>query len=438
MEKIFKLKEKGSTVSKEILGGLVTFFAMSYIIFVNPSFLSQTGMNPLAVMLATCIASAIGCILTGFMANVPFAQAPGMGLNAFFTYSVCFGMGYSWQQGLAIVFLSGILFFVLMVSPLRSKLIASIPSFLKSAVSAGIGLFIAFIGLINAGIVVGYGEGVGVYTDLGAITRGAPLLTLIGLIITSLLLVWRVKGAIIIGIIATTVIGIPFGLTSYSPSAMDFSVFGEIFGKLSFVGLTAVEGGALTLFTAIISFFIVDCFDTAGTLVGCAANADMLNDKGELPQGDKAMLADAIATVIGSVCGTSTVTTYVESSTGIAEGARTGLSSIIVGILFILACFLLPIAGIVPGAATAPALIIVGVYMLAGAAKINWTDMEEAIPAFLTIAVMPFTYSISNGIGFGFITHAIIKICRGKANEVPVLIYIISVVFIIMYILIGL
>ena len=433
MEKIFKLKEKGSNLSNEILGGLVTFFAMSYIIFVNPSLLSETRMNWNAVMLATCIASAIGCFLTGFMANVPFAQAPGMGLNAFFTYSICFGMGYSWQQGLAIVFISGIIFTILMISPVRSMIIASIPAFLKSALSAGIGMFIALIGLINSGIV-----SIGAVPEMGDIIRGAPLLALIGLTITSLLLVWKIRGAIIIGIVVTTIIGIPFGLTAYTPMAMDFSMFGEVFGRLSFAGLTAVEGGALTLVTAVISFFIVDCFDTAGTLVGCAANAGMLNEKGELPHGDRAMLADAIATVVGSVCGTSTVTTYVESSTGIAEGARTGLSSIVVGVLFVLACFLLPIAGIVPGAATAPALIIVGVYMLAGAAKVNWADMEQAIPAFLTIAIMPFTYNISYGIGFGFISFTIIKICRGKAKEVPVLISVISVVFIIMFILRGL
>lgn len=438
MEKIFKIKERGSSYSNEILGGIVTFFAMAYIIFVNPSYLSQTGMDFHAVMLATCIASALGCFLTGFMANVPFAQAPGMGLNTFFTYSVCFGMGYSWQQGLAIVLISGIIFLILTISPLRKKLIASIPGFLKSAISAGIGLFIAFIGLINAGIVVGYGDGVGVYTELGAITAGAPLLTLIGLVIIALLLVWKVRGAIFIGIIITTIIGIPMGITTYEPAALDFSVIALTFGQLSFDGLTLVNGGVLTLITAVISFFVIDCFDTAGTLIGCADNAGMLDEKGELPQGDRAMIADAIATCAGAVLGTSTVTTYVESSTGIAEGARTGLASIVVGVLFLVACLLLPIAGIVPGAATAPALIIVGVYMLAGAAKVTWSDMEEAIPAFLTIAMMPFSYSISNGIGFGFISYSVIKLFRGKGKEVSVMIYVIALLFIAMFVLKGL
>lgn len=435
MEKFFKIKERGSNIRTEVIGGVVTFFAMAYIIFVNPSYLSQTGMDYNAVMLATCLASALGCFLTAFMANVPFAQAPGMGLNAYFTYTLCFGMGYTWQQGLAIVLISGLLFLIVTISPLRSKIISSIPAFLKSAISAGIGLFIAFIGLINAEIIVGFGTGVGVYTDMGAITSGTPLLAIIGLIVTCLLLVWKVKGAIFIGIIITTIIGIPFGLTTYTAGGLDFGAIANTFGQLSFTGLTAVDGGLLALITAVISFAVVDCFDTAGTLVGTATNAGMLDENGSLPGGDRAMIADAIATCTGAVIGTSTVTTFVESSTGIAEGARTGLSSIVVGILFLLACFLTPIAGIIPTAATAPALIIVGVYMISGAAKVEWNDMEQAVPAFFTIAIMPFAYSISDGIGFGFISYAIIKVCRGKAREVPVLIYVISAVFLLMYIL---
>jgi AGZA family xanthine/uracil permease-like MFS transporter len=443
MEKIFRIREKGSDLRKEIIGGLVTFFAMAYIIFVNPSVLSQTGMNFHAVMIATCIASAIGCFLTAFLANVPFAQAPGMGLNAFFTYTVCLGWGYSWQEGLAIVLLSGIVFLIITVSPLRSKIISSIPNFLKSAISAGIGLFIAFIGLLNADIVKLFGDTVvngavvGTdYADLGSILSGAPLLAIIGIIITALLLVWRVKGAIFISIILTTLIGIPFGLTKYTPDSFDFNVMGEAFGQLQFNGL--LDKGLLILITAIISFFVVDCFDTAGTLIGTATNAGMVDENGNMPGADRAMIADAIATCTGAVLGTSTVTTYVESSTGIAEGARTGLSSVVVGILFILAIFLAPVAGIIPAAATAPALIIVGVYMIAGAASINWKDMEEGIPAFLTIAMMPFAYSISDGIGFGFISYSIIKLFRGKAKEVPALVYIISAVFVLMYILGGL
>ena len=401
MDKFFKISERGSTLRAEIVGGITTFFAMAYIIFVNPNMLSATGMNFHAVMLATCISAAIGCFLTALLANAPFAQAPGMGLNAFFTYTICFSMGYTWQQGLAIVLLSGILFLIIAVSPLRKNLISAIPKFLKNAISAGIGLFIAFIGLL----------------------------------ITAILLAYKVKGAIFIGILASTLIGIPMGLTVYHPDPFSFSVLGETLGKMSFTGLTAVDGGVVALLTAIISFALVDCFDTVGTLIGTAANAGMLDKHGNLPGGDRALIADAVATCCGAVLGTSTVTTFVESSTGIAEGARTGLSSIVVGVLFLVSCLLAPVTGIVPSAATAPALIIVGVLMLKGAASIDWNDLECAIPAFLTISMMPFAYSISDGIGFGFISYSIIKVARGKAKEVPVLVYVIAILFILKYIL---
>lgn len=431
MEKIFKIKERGSNYRKEIIGGVVTFFAMAYIIFVNPSFLSLTGMDYTAVMLATCLSSALGTFLTAFIANVPFAQAPGMGLNAYFTYTICFGMGYTWQQGLAIVLISGLLFLLVTISPLRKKVISSIPSFLKSAISAGIGLFIAFIGLTNSGIIV-LSDGL---AGLGNITSGAPLLALIGLMITGILIAWKVRGAIFIGIVATTAIGaLPFfGLTAYTPMDVGFSALGKTFMQMDFSGLLTL--GVMPLITAIISFALVDMFDTVGTLIGTAGNAGMLDKDGNLPGGDRALLADAIATCTGACLGTSTVTTYVESSTGIQEGARTGLSSCVVGILFILACFLAPVAGIIPSAATAPALIIVGVYMLKGAANIEWNDFEVALPSFLTIAMMPFAYSISDGIGIGFISFSLIKIFRGKFKEVPVLIYIISALFIAKYIL---
>lgn len=435
MEKLFKLRQNNTTVRTEIIGGLTTFFAMAYILFVNPNILKDTGMNQQGVMLATCIASAIGCILTGFLANVPFAQAPGMGLNAFFTYTVCFGLGYTWQQALGIVFISGVIFLIVAISPLRGKIIASIPAALKSAISAGIGLFIAFIGLLNSGIV--YADGANNITGLGSITSGAPLLAIIGLIITAVLIAYKVKGAILIGIVATTIIGIPMGVTSLpSISEITFSLapLGEVFGKLSF-DFNIGTLGVLPLVTAIISFFIVDMFDTVGTLLGTAGNAGMLDKDGNLPGGDRAIIADAIATVSGSVLGTSTVTTYVESSTGIQGGARTGLSAITVGVLFILSAVLAPFALMVPGAATAPALIIVGVYMLQGVKKIDWSDFEVALPCFLVIAMMPFAYSISDGIGFGFISYTLIKLFRGKVKEIPVLMYILSALFILTYIL---
>ncbi len=440
MDKFFKISERGSSVRAEIVGGVTTFFAMAYIIFVNPGLLSQTGMNSNGVMLATCISAAIGCLLTALLANAPFAQAPGMGLNAFFTFTVCFGMGYTWQEALAIVLLSGILFLVIAVSPLRSKIISSIPAFLKSAISAGIGLFIAFIGLLNVKL-VGFGAGVPALqflVDDGAgnmVANTAGILTIIGLLITAILMAYKVKGAIVIGIIITTIIGFPMGQT-HLPDAITMSVFkdfGEVAFKLDIPGVMAK--GLLPLITAVVSFALVDCFDTVGTLIGTAKNAGMTDKNGNLPGGDRALIADAIATCCGACLGTSTVTTFVESSTGISEGARTGLSSIVVGVLFLLACLLAPVAGIIPSAATAPALIIVGVLMIRGATEVNWGDFEEACPAFLTIAMMPFAYSISDGIGFGFISYSIIKLARGKAKDVPVLVYIISVLFILKYVL---
>ena len=433
MEKLFKLKAHGTDVKTEIRAGITTFFAMAYIIFVNSNYLSMTGMNKTGVMVATCISAAIGCLLTAFLANVPFCQAPGMGLNTFFTFTVCFGMGYTWEQALAIVFISGVLFLVVTVSPLRKKIIEAIPASLKAAISAGIGFFIALIGMFNVNIVTAFGTGIaGAYTDMGSITKGAALLALIGLAITAILVAYRVKGAIFIGIIATTLIGFLMGQTTI-PESFTVAGIGEAFGKvafkLDFSGALSA-GGVVPFLTAIITFAICDCFDTVG-------NAGMLDENGNFPGGDRALIADAIATCTGALLGTSTVTTFVESSTGIEDGGRTGLTSMTTGILFLLAVILAPVAGIVPSAATAPALIIVGVFMMKGVLKIDWSDMETAIPCFLTIAMMPFAYSIADGIGFGIISYTLIKLARGKAKEVPVLMYILSVLFILSYVLLA-
>ena len=435
LEKLFKLKAHNTTVKTEIVAGVTTFFAMAYIIFVNPGFLSEAGMDFNAVMMATCLAAALGTIITAFLANVPFAQAPGMGLNAFFTYTVCFGMGYTWQNALAIVLLSGMIFFFISISPLRSKIIEAIPASLKSAISAGIGLFIALIGMLNVGLVTANNN----LLDLGNITAGPALVALIGLVITAILMAYKVKGALFLGIIITTIVGIPFGVTTFPESITfsGFSTLAPVFGKVFTEGFNGLLGhGVLALLTAIITFAICDCFDTVGTLIGTAKAAKMLDEDGNLPTGDKALIADAVATMAGAVLGTSTVTTFVESSTGISEGGRTGLTSLTVGILFVLAAFFFgPIAGIIPSAATAPALIIVGVLMLGNAADIDWKDIEVAVPCFLTIAIMPFAYAISDGIGFGFISYTLIKLARGKAKEVPVFLYVISALFIAQYIL---
>lgn len=452
MEKFFKIKERGSTVRTEILGGFVTFFAMAYIIFVNPNYLSATGMPFASVFTATCIASALGCLLTAFLANAPFAQAPGMGLNAFFAFTVAtagmgFGMGYTFQQALTIVLISGIIFFLVTISPLRKKIITSIPASIKAAISAGIGLFIAIIGMLNSGTGIIKLDEANHITGLNLFANGTinfdAMVIIAGVLIIACLMAYKVKGAILIGILATTgiyyAVGIPTGIVASPSVAFDLSgiTLKDTFFAFDFGGLITAEHGILALITAVISFALIDCFDTVGTLIGTAGTNGMLDENGEMDGGDRALIADAVATCAGACLGTSTVTTYVESSAGISEGARTGLSSVVVGVLFILALVLAPIAGLIPGAATAPALIIVGVLMLKGAAKIEWDDMEVAIPAFLTITMMPFAYSISDGIGFGFISYTVIKLVRGKAREVPGLMYIVSLLFIAMYVLKG-
>ena len=443
MDKFFKISERRSTLRTEIVGGITTFFAMAYIIFVNPNMLcvdlgggffpAMPGELWTPVMVATCASAALGCFLTAMLANVPFAQAPGMGLNAFFTYTVCLGMGYTWQEGLAIVLMSGILFLIITISPLRSKIIAAIPAFLKSAISAGIGLFIAFIGLLNVKLIA-FDSGV---PALSFANNADGLLAIIGLLITAVLMTYRVKGAIVIGIVLTTLVGLPMGVTQLPEAlTMEGVTLAPLWMQLDIGG--AFSKGLLPLLTAVISFTLVDCFDSIGTLIGTATNAGMTDRKGNLPGGDRALIADAVATCAGACMGTSTVTTFVESSTGISEGARTGVSSLVVGVLFLFSILLAPIAGIIPSAATAPALIIVGVLMMKGAVSVNWDDLEEAIPAFLTISTMAFAYSISDGIGFGFISYCVIKAARGKFREVPVLVYVISALFILKYILTNL
>ena len=435
MDQYFKITERGSSVRTEIIGGLVTFFSMAYIIFVNPSYQEAAGMDFFAVAIATCISAALGSFLTAFMANLPFAQAPCMGLNAFFAYTLCFGWGYSWQQALSIVLLSGIVFLVLMLTPFRRSVLTSIPPFLKDAISAGVGIFIAFLGLINAEIIVGYGNGPGFYTALGDVSRGTPLLAIIGLLITAVLIAYNVKGAVFIGIIAATVIGVPMGLTTYQPTDISLNALSLVAGKLSFVGL--LDKGILPLLTAVASVTIIDVFDTSGAIIGMASAVGIDQKEFSEGSGGRVLIADALASCMGAFWGTSTVSTYIESATGIQAGARTGLSNIVVGILFIAAIFLAPFARMIPVGATAPALIIVGIFMMSSAASIDWSDFEQAVSAFLTIVIMPFAYSISDGIGLGFISYVVIKVLRGKYREVPVMMYVIAMLFFVLFILIN-
>lgn len=435
LDRYFKLTENKTDVKTEIIAGVTTFITMAYILFVNPDMLAIAGMDFNAVFMATCLSAAIGTLIMGFYANLPFAQAPGMGLNAFFTFGVVLGLGYTWEQALAAIFISGLLFIVLTVTGLRGAIVDAIPNSLKHAIGGGIGLFIALIGFKNAGIVVGDAN---TLVALGSFQDSAVLLSVIGLVITGFLMMKRVKGAILIGILATMVIGIPMGVTNTSAGlSFAFDIRPTLFkmdlpGLLS-IGEAGLVGAITSVLTVVISFSLVDMFDTIGTLIGTATKAGMLDEKGNLPNMNKALLADAVATSAGALLGTSTVTTYVESAAGVAEGGKTGLTAVTTGILFLFSILLAPFALMVPAQATAPALIIVGVLMMGTVKQIDFDDFAEAMPAFFTIAIMPFTFSIANGIAAGLIFYPIAKIATGKAKEVHLTVYILAILFILRF-----
>lgn len=435
LDAYFKLSENKTDVKTEIIAGITTFITMAYILFVNPDMLAIAGMDFNAVFMATALSAAVGTLIMGLYANIPFAQAPGMGLNAFFTYGVVLGLGYTWEQALAAVFLSGILFILLTVTGARELIITAIPNSLKHAIGGGIGLFIALIGFKNAGIVVSD------EATLVALTRfdnPGVILAVIGLVITGILMAKRIKGSILIGIIATTLIGIPMGVTNTTFTGFSLDITPTLF-KLDFAGLLQVGEGSgivpaiMSVLTVVISFSLVDMFDTIGTLIGTAGKAGMLDENGKMPNMDKALLADAIATSVGALLGTSTVTTFVESAAGVSEGGKTGLTAVVTGVLFILSVFLAPFALMVPGAATAPALIIVGVLMMGAVTKIEFDDFTEAMPAFFTIAMMPFTYSIANGIAFGIIFYCFTKFFSGRAKEIHPTLYVLAILFVLRF-----
>lgn len=443
MEKIFKLKEHNTTIRTEIIAGLTTFFTMAYIIFLNPVILgenSPTGMPNTAVVTATCIAAAIGTWLIGWLSNYPMAQAPGLGLNAVFAYTLCGAYGLSAGAALSAVFIAGLIFILLTVTGARTALVKAIPLELKKAIGAGIGMFIALIGLVNAGIVVGESS-TATTVGLGNFASPTVLLALVGLILTIVLVVAKVPAALFISMIATSVIGcicqfvfkVDMGVsapTNWVPY-LDFSMFGKCF--TSFGDLLSAP--IASLIATMITLVLVDMFDTIGTLIGAADKAGYLDENGDLPKIEKAMLADAIATSAGAVVGTSTVTTYVESTSGISVGGKTGLTSTVTGLCFALALFLSPIVGLVPSAATAPILIVVGVMMCGSLKDIDWSDLEVAIPCFLTVACMPFFYSITDGLAFGFIAYVIVKLAKGKIKEIHPLMYVIVLLFVLKYVI---
>lgn len=442
LEKRFRLKESNTDVRTEFVAGLTTFMTMAYILIVNPSILSDTGMEWGAVFTATVVASIIGTLSMALLANYPFALAPGMGLNAYFTYTVVLRMGHPWQYALTAVFIEGILFLVLSLFNVREAIFDAIPINLKKAVSAGIGLFIALIGLLNAGIVttgkIVYDaantptmiEG-GLTIQLGNITSPGVVLALIGILVTGILLALRVKGALLIGILATTLIGIPMGITHMPEKAASLPPsITPVFFKMQWQDIFTLD-----MLIVVFSFLFVDVFDTIGTLVGVSAKANMLDENGKLPKVKQALLADAVGTVGGALLGTSTVTTFVESSAGVASGGRTGLTSVFTAGFFALALFLSPLFAVIPTQATAPVLVLVGLFMMSSVKDINFDDMTEAIPAFLTIIMMPFAYSIADGIVFGIVSYSLLKILTGRYKEVSWIMYVLTVLFILKHIL---
>ena len=449
LEKWFKLKENNKTIRTEVVAGVTTFMTMAYILAVNPSILSASGMDSNAVLMATALASFIGTLAMALLANYPFALAPGLGLNAYFAYTVCGDMGYSWQIALLAVFVEGLIFIVLSVSNVREAIFNAIPLQLKRGVSVGIGLFIAFIGFQNAGVVVNSDSTLVTVIDFTVDFHTAgisALLAIIGTFIIAILYIKEVKGSILIGIFATWVLGILCQMTglyqvapeagyySLIPSWSSFSVtsIGATFGQCFKADFSSVK--ILDFIVIVLAFLFVDIFDTLGTLIGCANKADMLDKEGKLPRIRQALLADAIATSAGAVLGTSTTTTFVESSSGVAEGGRTGLASVVTGFLFLLAIFLAPVFTAIPGFATAPALLFVGFLMITAVAQIDFDDLTEAIPAYLCLLAMPLLYSISEGIAVGVISYVVINAVCGKAKKITPLMYILAVLFVCKYI----
>ncbi len=428
MEKLFKLKEHGTSVKVEVLAGLTTFMTMAYILIVNPLILADAGMDFGAVFTATALSAGIATLVMALFANLPFALAPGMGLNAFFAYTVVLGMGYTWEFALTAVFLEGIIFLILTAFNVREAIVNSIPPTIKKAISVGIGLFIAFIGLANAGIIVANS---GTLISLGEVTKGPGLLAVIGIIITGVFLVFKVRGALLLGIVATTIIGFPMGITHLPAAGSSWAPpsLAPIFFKFDFSHIFSVDM-LIILFT----FLFVDMFDTVGTLIGVSTKAGLIDKDGNIPKVKAALFADAIGTTIGACLGTSTVTTYVESASGVAEGGKTGLTAFTAAILFLIALFLSPLFLMVPSAATAPVLILVGLFMISPIKEIDFNDYTEAIPAFLTIIMMPLAYSIAEGIMFGMLSFVILKVLTGKAKEVHPVTYIVGLLFLLRYI----
>ena len=415
-------------VKTEIVAGITTFLTMAYILAVNPDIfrnLESAGMPKGAVFTATALAAIVGTLVMAFYAKKPYALAPGLGLNAFFVYTVCLTMGYSWQFALTAVLIEGFIFIVLTVTNIREAIIDAIPSAMKSAVSAGIGLFIAFIGMVNAGIIVDDG---GTIISLGTITSGPALLALIGLIITSVMMILKVPGSILIGIIITAVIGIPFGITRFDGVVSTVPSVTPILWKFEFNHIFTVD-----MLIVVFTFLFIDMFDTIGTVIGVSKKANAINPDGTIPGVKKVLMADAIATVAGAAFGTSTTTTYVESASGVASGGRSGLTAFTVAVCFAIALFFAPVFLGIPSAATAPALILVGVMMMSSIKDVDFNDFSECVPAYITMIVMPLAYSISDGIMLGLISYVVLNALSGKFNKISIMMWILAILFVLRY-----
>lgn len=428
LEKFFKLKANGTNIRTEVIAGFTTFLTMAYILAVNPSILSAAGMDANALFTSTALAAIVGTLVMALWAKLPFALAPGMGLNAFFAFSVVLGMGHSWQFALTAVLIEGIIFIFLTLFNIREAIVDAIPSSIKTAISAGIGLFIAFIGLQNAGVVVNNDA---TLVGLGDITTGNALLGLIGLVITAVLVVKKVKGDLLIGILLTTLIGIPLGITQMKGFISTPPSIEPIFFQFEWKEVFTFD-----MMIVVFTFLFVDIFDTLGTLVGVSTKAGMLDKNGKIPNAKKAFMADAIGTTVGAMLGTSTVTTYVESAAGVTEGGRTGLTALVTALAFAIALFLSPVFLAIPGAATAPALILVGLYMLSPIRELDFNNFAETIPAFITIIAMPLTYSIAEGITLGVLSYVFINLIAGNVKKLSIGMYILAILFILKYIFI--
>jgi adenine/guanine/hypoxanthine permease len=429
LEQYFQFREPGTNWRTEILAGCTTFVTMAYIIFVNPAILHETGMPLAAVVAATCLCAGFGSVLMGVLARYPIALAPGMGLNAYFTYSVVKGLGVPWQTALGAVFLSGVAFLILTAVGVRQMIVSAIPHELYAAVAVGIGLFIALIGLHNSGIIVGNKD---TLVAMGNLRNPETLLAIAGLLLIAALLAWRVRGAILIGILGTTAIGVVCGLVRWQPQTYSVRDISATAFQLNIRG--AIGYGLIEI---VFVFLFVDLFDNIGTLVAVGKQANLFDKANQIPRINRILFADATATIVGSLAGTSTVTSYIESAAGVAAGGRSGVTAITAGLLFCVALFVAPVVGAIPGAATAPALIVVGSLMIAHAAEIPWSDPVVAVPAFLTILTIPLTFSIANGLAFGFTTYVLLKIARGEFRSVSWLVYVLAALFIARFAYLG-